>query len=270
MSISFEGKVAIVTGAGNGLGRSHALALAERGAKVVVNDLGGARDGTGASSDAAMEVVGIIEAAGGEAFAHGANVSNFDEVENMVAQAMAKWGRVDILINNTGGPPPTSAANQSIELWQSNFNHLVLLLMKVTDRVLPQMKAKAWGRIITSTSSGMISPIPGLAISNTLRAAIMGWSKTLASEVAKDGVTVNIVLPGRIATDRLHELDQIRAQKESKTVAEISARLLAAIPIGRYGDPQEYAAAVTFLASQQASYITGATLRIDGGSYAGH
>jgi 3-oxoacyl-[acyl-carrier protein] reductase len=98
----------------------------------------------------------------------------------------------------------------------------------------------------------------------------MGWSKTLASEVAKDGVTVNIVLPGRIATDRLHELDQIRAQKESKTVAEISARLLAAIPIGRYGDPQEYAAAVTFLASQQASYITGATLRIDGGSYAGH
>lgn len=102
MSINFEGRVAIVTGAGNGLGRSHALALAERGAKVVVNDLGGARDGTGASSDAAMEVVGMIEAAGGEAFAHGANVAKFDEVQDMVAQAMEKWGRVDILINNAG------------------------------------------------------------------------------------------------------------------------------------------------------------------------
>ena len=102
MSINFEGRVAIVTGAGNGLGRSHALALAELGAKVVVNDLGGARDGTGASSDAAMEVVGLVEAAGGEALSHGVNVAKFDEVEDMVKQAMDKWGRVDILINNAG------------------------------------------------------------------------------------------------------------------------------------------------------------------------
>ena len=261
MDLGIQGKVALVLASSKGLGQAIAVSLAKEGARVVL---------TGRTVEALERTAKQIIEAGGRATVLPWDLHQLNEIDLKISQIEKEVGPVDILINNTGGPPPTSAANQSIELWQSNFNHLVLLLMKVTDRVLPQMKAKAWGRIITSTSSGMISPIPGLAISNTLRVAIMGWSKTLASEVAKDGVTVNIVLPGRIATDRLHELDQIRAQKESKTVAEISARLLAAIPIGRYGDPQEYAAAVTFLASQQASYITGATLRIDGGSYAGH
>jgi 3-oxoacyl-[acyl-carrier protein] reductase len=169
------------------------------------------------------------------------------------------------LINNTGGPPPTPAAGQDPALWQKSFNDMVLSLIAITDRVLPGMRQRQWGRIITSTTSGAIAPIKNLAISNTLRAALLAWSKTLAAEVAHEGITVNIIMPGRVATDRLRQLDEARAKRESTSYEEVVKASLRQIPMGRYGDPKEYGDAAAFLASQNASFITGTVMRIDGG-----
>jgi len=192
MSISFEGKVAIVTGAGNGLGRSHALALAERGAKVVVNDLGGARDGTGASSDAAMEVVGIIEAAGGEAFAHGANVSNFEEVEDMVAQAMAKWGRVDILINNAGILRDKSFSKMDLADFKLVMDVHLMGSVNCTKAVWDIMRAQNYGRIVMTTSS---SGNFGQSNYGAAKMAVLGFMNTLVLEGGKNNIHVNALAP---------------------------------------------------------------------------
>jgi 3-oxoacyl-[acyl-carrier protein] reductase len=127
------------------------------------------------------------------------------------------------------------------------------------------MKARGWGRIITSTSSGVVAPIPNLGLSNALRLSLVGWSKTLAREVARDGITVNTILPGRIATDRIHFLDEAKAKREGRSIGAVEAESTGSIPIGRYGRPEEYADAVAFLASDRASYITGSMIRVDGG-----
>ena len=145
---------------------------------------------------------------------------------------------------------------------------MVASVIATTDRVLPGMIARRWGRIITSTSSGVIAPIANLAISNALRLSLVGWSKTLAREVARDGVTCNVVVPGRIATDRTRFLDEKRAEREGRSVDQVEASSLGAIPAGRYGDPREYADVVAFLASTRASYVTGSTVRVDGGQIA--
>jgi 3-oxoacyl-[acyl-carrier protein] reductase len=260
MDFGIQGKVALVLASSKGLGRAIAVSLAKEGAKVVLS---------GRTVSALDETANEIRQFGGQVMVLPWDMSDLNLIEEKISTIEKEWGTVDILVNNTGGPPPTAAENQSSDLWLTQFQQMVLMVIKITDRVLPGMKNKSWGRIITSTSSGMISPIPGLAISNTLRASIMGWSKTLASEVAKHGITVNIVLPGRVATERLGQLDQFRAQKEGKTVEEIATRMIASIPMARYGTPTEYGDAVTFLASTKASYITGTSLRIDGGSFSG-
>ena len=195
MSISFEGKVAIVTGAGNGLGRSHALALAERGAKVVVNDMGGARDGTGASSDAAMEVVGIIEAAGGEAFAHGANVSNFEEVEDMVAQAMAKWGRVDILINNAGILRDKSFSKMDLADFKLVMDVHLMGSVNCTKAVWDIMRAQNYGRIVMTTSSSGMYGNFGQSNYGAAKMAVLGFMNTLVLEGGKNNIHVNALAP---------------------------------------------------------------------------
>ena len=142
---------------------------------------------------------------------------------------------------------------------------MVLSVIGLTDRVLPSMRARRWGRIVTSTSSGVVAPIPNLAVSNALRLSLVGWSKTLAREVAADGITANIILPGRIATDRIRFLDEQKAKREGKPLEAVVAESTASIPAGRYGRPEEYGDAVAFLASQRASYITGSIIRVDGG-----
>ena len=195
MSINFEGRVAIVTGAGNGLGRSHALALAERGAKVVVNDLGGARDGTGASSDAAMEVVGLIEAAGGEAFAHGANVAKFDEVEDMVKQAMDKWGRVDILINNAGILRDKSFSKMDLADFQLVMDIHLMGSVNCTKAVWEIMREQNYGRIVMTTSaSGMYGNF-GQTNYGAAKMAVLGFMNTLVLEGGKNNIHVNALAP---------------------------------------------------------------------------
>ena len=195
MSINFEGRVAIVTGAGNGLGRSHALALAERSAKVVVNDLGGARDGTGASSDAAMEVVGLIEAAGGEAFAHGANVAKFDEVDDMVKQAMDKWGRVDILINNAGILRDKSFSKMDLADFQLVMDVHLMGSVNCTKAVWEIMREQNYGRIVMTTSaSGMYGNF-GQTNYGAAKMAVLGFMNTLVLEGGKNNIHVNALAP---------------------------------------------------------------------------
>lgn len=259
MDLGLSGKTALVLGASSGLGRAIALGLAGEGANVAV----------AARNEAALAALaGEIEALGVRALPVRWDLADLSVIDGNVAAVEASLGAVDILINNTGGPPPTTAAGQAPALWTAQFQAMVASVIATTDRVLPGMIARRWGRIITSTSSGVIAPIANLAISNALRLSLVGWSKTLAREVARDGVTCNIIVPGRIATDRTRFLDEKRAEREGRTVDQVEAASLGAIPAGRYGDPREYADVVAFLASTRASYVTGSTVRVDGGQIA--
>jgi 3-oxoacyl-[acyl-carrier protein] reductase len=256
MDLGLEGKTALVLGGGGGLGRAIATALAAERANVAVGDIDAA-----ALEQSAKE----IRAAGGKALPLEWNLADRSAIDGHVASIEQALGPVDVLVNITGGPPPTPAAGQDPALWLKNFESMVLSVVAITDRVLPAMKTKRWGRVITSTSSGVIAPIPNLGLSNALRLSLVGWSKTLAREVARDGITANIVLPGRVATDRIKFLDEAKAKRENRSVESVVAESTSSIPIGRYGNPSEYADVVVFLASARASYVTGSMIRIDGG-----
>jgi len=193
------------------------------------------------------------------------DLADLSAIEETVAGIERELGPVDVLVNNTGGPPPTPASGQDPALWAKHFQSMVLSVIAVTDRVLPGMRARRWGRIITSTSSGVVAPIPNLAISNALRLSLVGWSKTLAREVGGEGVTCNIVLPGRIATSRIGFLDEQKAKREGRSVEAVAKESGGTIPLGRYGEPQEYADVVAFVASARASYVNGSVIRVDGG-----
>jgi 3-oxoacyl-[acyl-carrier protein] reductase len=256
MDLGLKGKTALVLGAGGGLGSTIARTLATEGAQVAVADI---------NAEAAEKTVTDIKAAGGAAMALAWDLADLGIIGPNLDAIEAQFGSVDILVNITGGPPPTLVAGQSAESWRKHFDSMVLSVIAISDAVLPKMREKKWGRIITSTSSGVVAPIPNLGLSNALRMSLLGWSKTLAGEVGRDGVTVNVVLPGRIATQRITFLDEQKAKREGRSVEDVSAQSTASIPVGRYGDPQEYADVVAFLSSVRASYITGSVLRIDGG-----
>ncbi|MBF7978191.1 MULTISPECIES: SDR family oxidoreductase [Rahnella] len=256
MDFGIQGRVALVSGAGGGLGRAMAIALAAEGAQVAV---------CGRTLGALQETVSLIEGQGGTAQAWVLDLTAPESFDDVLMQIRRTYGPVGILVNNSGGPPPTKAAGVAPELWQSQFATLVSPLILLTDKVLPDMHNAGWGRIITSTSSGVVAPIANLGISNTLRMALVGWSKTLASEVAADGITVNVMVPGRISTRRLGQLDAARAGREGVSVEDVAAKSAAGIPAKRYGKPEEYGAVAAFLASQQASYVTGSVIRVDGG-----
>ncbi|MCP3908201.1 MAG: SDR family NAD(P)-dependent oxidoreductase [Oceanicoccus sp.] len=195
MTVNFEGQVAIVTGAGNGLGRSHALELAARGAKVVVNDLGGARDGSGGGSEAALEVVAAIEANGGEAIAHGANVAKFDEVEDMVKQAMDKWGRVDILINNAGILRDKSFSKMGLDDFRLVMDVHLMGSVNCTKAVWEIMKEQGYGRIVMTTSSSGMYGNFGQTNYGAAKMAVLGLMNTLVLEGFKYDIRVNALAP---------------------------------------------------------------------------
>jgi 3-oxoacyl-[acyl-carrier protein] reductase len=195
---------------------------------------------------------------------HQVDLADPASVQALIDAVMAGGG-IDILVNNGGGPSPGGVQAQSARAWPAAFEAMAVSLFQITQALLPAMLAAGWGRVITIGSSGVAQPIPNLALSNTVRAAIAGWSKSLAAEVAASGVTVNMVLPGRIDTDRVRALDEARAARTGDSLAAVQQASRAEIPAGRYGRAEEFGAAVAFLASTQASYITGSMLRVDGG-----
>ncbi len=256
MDFGLQGKTALVLAGGGGLGRAIAKSLAGEGANVAVA-------GIGADSIAGTEAA--VAAIGGKSIGLIWDLADLAQIDGQITKIESQLGPVDILVNNTGGPPPTTASDQDAALWSKQFQAMVLSVIKITDRVLPNMRARRWGRIITSTSAGVVAPLPNLAISNTLRLSLVGWSKTLAREVAKDGITVNVVAPGRIATARIKFLDEAKAKREGRSVEEVLAESTASIPVGRLGKPEEYGDVVAFLSSERAAYITGSIIRVDGG-----
>lgn len=249
-----SGRKALVTGASGGIGEEIARLLHARGAIV------------GLHGTRVEKLEALAKDLGERVHIFPANLSDRAEVKALAEKAEAELGGVDILVNNSGGPTPGATEDMSEEVLLANFQAMVLRLITLTNRLLPGMKERGWGRILTVASSGVIEPIPGLALSNTLRPALAGWSKTLASEVADKGVTSNLLLPGSIFTDRLKSLDAAAAERRGESVETVRAESEKAIPARRYGTVEEFAATAAFLCSQPASYVTGSLIRCDGGA----
>jgi 3-oxoacyl-[acyl-carrier protein] reductase len=256
MDFGIGGRVALVMGAGGGLGGAISAALAREGVQVA---------GGGVTPEHLADTESRLAQQGLSFFPVKADLRDLATLDAAVAAVEERLGTVSILVNNTGGPPPGLAAGVPVEVWREHFESMVAAVFYLTDRVLPDMRAAGWGRIITSASSGVVAPISNLAISNALRSALVGWSKTLSNEVAADGVTANVVVPGRIATDRIISLDEARGRREGRPTADVSAASVATIPVGRYGRPEEYADVVAFLASTRSSFVNGSIVRVDGG-----
>jgi 3-oxoacyl-[acyl-carrier protein] reductase len=256
MKLGLEGKKALVLGASKGLGAAIAMALANEGTDVI---------GAARGSDLIEALRAKLEpGTTGKIRSMQVDLNDRASVSTL-AQSILAEGGVDILINNSGGPAPGEAQTVAPDVWISAFEGMVANLIGLTQQLLPKMIERKWGRIITLTSSGVEVPIPRLAISNGLRQAVVGWSKTLAGEVASAGVTVNVIVQGRIHTDRVDQLDAAAAERQNITLDQVRAASIATIPTGRYGRPEELADVVAFLASERASYITGARIRVDGG-----
>jgi 3-oxoacyl-[acyl-carrier protein] reductase len=252
MDLGLKGRHAFVTGASRGLGRAIAYALAAEGAEVTA----AARTGELLRSlaDSAAGLSGNVIARPCD-LADSASIASLSDV----------IGRTDVLVLNTGGPPPGRAADISDDVWRQQFETMFLSVIRLTRLALPGMRERRFGRIILVVSSGVLQPIPDLGISNALRMALVGWAKTLAGEVASAGITVNCIAPGRIATDRVVQIDRSRALREGVSLEEVERQSRETIPVGRYGDASEFAAVAAFLASNSASYMTGGILRVDGG-----
>jgi 3-oxoacyl-[acyl-carrier protein] reductase len=257
MDLMLNDKIALVCGASQGLGLAIARGLAAEGVSVALL----ARNADKLEAEAAA-----IRQGGGRAVAAPADLGDWDSVARALDAVRREFGAPDILVNNSGPPPPVDVTTVDPDLWRAQFEAMMLTLMRLTEAVLPEMRSQGFGRILTVASTSIVEPIPALAISNALRAGLALWMKTLAGQVARDGVTVNLVLPGSFATARLDSMNARKAQAEGIAVEDLAARASAAIPAGRYGRPDEFADITTFLASPRAGYVTGTAVRIDGGN----
>jgi 3-oxoacyl-[acyl-carrier protein] reductase len=257
VDLGLHGKVAFVAAASKGLGRAIAEELANEGVSLALNARG--RDALETTTKHIVDDIGV------DAIALPGDVAKPGEVEAMVSAALVHFGRIDILVTNAGGPQSGAFESLSPEVWQSAVDLTLLSVVNLTRAVLPGMKERGWGRIINVTSIAVKQPVYGLMLSNSLRSAVTGFARTLANETAPFGVTVNNILPGYTRTDRVGELSAATAARENITQKQAVARWESEIPMGRLGDPREFAALAAFLASERASYITGGSIAVDGG-----
>ena len=255
-SLKLDGKVAIITGAGRGLGRAMAVRFAQAGADVVV----AARTLSELEQTAAQ-----VQPTGRKCLIAQTDVTRSDQVNAMAAAAIKELGRIDILINNAGGPPAGTFEAFGDAQWQAAFELNLLSTVRLIRLVLPHMRKTGSGRIINIVSTSVKQPIDGLLLSNSIRSGVVGLAKTLSIELAPDNITVNNVCPGRILTDRLRQIYHLNERVQQGTSEEaILNEMAQGIPMGRIGKPEELGAFVAFLASRQAAYITGTTTQIDG------
>jgi len=256
MDLGLTGRRALVLGSTGGLGLAVATALAHEGARVVL---------CGRRGERARELAAGLPGAAGLAV----DLTR-DGVDGLVADAEAAIGPLDVVVLNSGGPPPGGAVDLSTDSIRAAVETLLLRQIELVAAVLPGMRSRGWGRILAIGSSGVQAPLPGLVLSNIGRAGLAGYLKTLASEVAADGVTVNMLLPGRFDTDRSTAIDGGRAEREGMSLEEVRDESQRSIPVGRYGDPAEFGAVAAFLCSGPASYLTGEQVRCDGGYVASY
>ena len=257
MDLGLRGRVAVVAAASKGLGRATAAELAAEGARLVIcarrpDALAEARDA-------------IANATGAEVHAVEADVSTLEGIDRVAAAAEREFGQVDILVNNAGGPPSGPFESHDWGRWEDAVNLNLRSAVELTRRVLPGMRERKWGRILNITSIAVKQPVDGLILSNSVRAAVTGWARTLANEVARDGVTVNNILPGFTLTDRVEQLNAATAAREGISAEEVTRRTESQIPMRRIGDTREFAALAAFLVSDRASYITAQSVAVDGG-----
>ncbi|MFV0535267.1 MAG: SDR family oxidoreductase [Cumulibacter sp.] len=254
MDLGIAGKTALVCASTAGLGAATGRALAAEGVRVVFS---GRRKEL--ATQQAAQYAGCV---GIEA-----DLSTVEGAKNLVEEAEAAVGQIDILVLNGPGPRPGTATAVDTEDLHHAFESLMVIQHALVEDCLPHMRDQRWGRVLSIASSGVVAPITSLALSSVGRMALAGYLKALANEVSKDGVTVNMLLPGRIATDRLNSLDAKRAETTGVTLEDIQREVARTIPVGRSGDPDEYGAVAAFLCSQLASYVTGSAIRCDGGAH---
>ena len=257
MDFGLAGKVALVAASSKGLGLAVAQELAMEGAHLII-----CARGVEALEKAAAEV----ESCGsGEVLALPTDLLNSAEISSLVDAAVSRFGHVDVLVNNAGGPPYGTFEDHPPEAWQAAVRLNLESALNLTRGVLPEMKERGWGRIINITSVAVKEPVDGLILSNSVRAAVTGFARTLANEVASFGITVNNVLPGFTRTDRLLQLAEAQSKQRGISTEDVENGWNSVIPARRLGKPREFAAVVAFLASERASYVTGVSIAVDGG-----
>jgi 3-oxoacyl-[acyl-carrier protein] reductase len=252
MDLGIRGRVALVMASTSGLGAATAAALAAEGARVVI---------TGRSPDRASAVAGGLV----DAVAIAGDINEPGGIQRLVEETVSRLGEPDIVVLNGPGPSPSSASDMTPKHATQAMDLLLMPQLEVLNRTVPAMRGRGWGRVLAIGSSGVEAPIPMLTASNVGRAALSAYLKTLACEVAADGVTVNMLLPGRIATARVESLDAAAAKRSGQSPAEVRARSEQTLPAARYGTADEFGAVAAFLCSQQAAYVTGSRVRCDGG-----
>jgi 3-oxoacyl-[acyl-carrier protein] reductase len=257
MDLGLKDRVALVAAASRGIGYAAALELAREGARVFLCS----RDEERASAAARR----IHQETGSQVTGIAADVADGAQTEAFVKLALERAGRIDICVTNAGGPPAATFVDTDLDMFRRAFEQNALSAIRFAKLVLPGMLEQRWGRIVNITSVSAKQPIEGLLLSNTVRAGLTGWAKTVSSEVAADGVTVNNVAPGYTLTERQEELAGVRAKASGKSKQEIIEAWASQAPIGRMAGAEEIAAAIAFLCSERASYITGVTLQVDGG-----
>lgn len=260
MDLGLRGRTAVVGGATSGLGRASAEALAAEGCRLLI---------WSRNADALALTAAEITAAHGVDVAHVSADAGSPDAASTVAEAAARLGGVDIVVLNAGGPPTVDPTATDPEGWSRALQLLGITPVELASRLLPGMRERGWGRVVAILSSGVRQPIADLVYSNAGRSVLAAWLKTTARAVAAEGVTLNGVMPGRIETPRIRELDGGRAQRDGRSEEEVRAAHIASIPAGRYGRPEELGTLVAFLASERASYITGQLVAVDGGLIAG-